>query len=174
MSQPVARTLANALTPERNRPVRSKGSKYGVKSTPGPLCNMLEYAPPAISSRSRDALSCMCGRSRPPAPRRQSQLSEMILTGPACLVGAQNVQIRNGTALVTPEHPVDQIGGSARGYLANSSSRQRSGHGHLRHDSERARIFMQTVVSPERAHMPLVVRTVLSASGLVCAELGRQ
>jgi energy-coupling factor transporter ATP-binding protein EcfA2 len=44
---------------------------------------------------------------------------------------------------------VDHIGGSARGYLANSSSCQRSGHHrHLRHDSDRARIFMQTVVYP--------------------------
>jgi hypothetical protein len=43
----------------------------------------------------------------------------------------------------------DQNGGSARGYLANSSNCQRSGHhGHLRHDSDRARIFMQTVVYP--------------------------
>ena len=38
-------------------------------------------------------------------------------------------------------------GGSARAYLADSL-RERSGHhGHPRHDSERARIFMQTVVS---------------------------
>jgi len=42
----------------------------------------------------------------------------------------------------------DQNGGSARAYLADSSCRQRSGHhGHRRHNSERARIFMQTVVS---------------------------
>jgi hypothetical protein len=49
-------------------------------------------------------------------------------------------------------------GGSARAYLADSSRRQRSSHhGHPRHDSERARILMQTVVFPERAHMPLMV-----------------
>jgi hypothetical protein len=58
--------------------------------------------------------------------------------------------IRSGAALTVTlgTRVADHIGGSARGYLANSSRRQRSSHhGHPQHDTERSWIFMQTVVS---------------------------
>jgi len=56
----------------------------------------------------------MCGKSRPSAPGLAASLSEIILIDSACLVGAQNIRIRNGARLDETRHPVDQIGGYTR------------------------------------------------------------
>ncbi len=65
---------------------------------------------------------------------------------------AQNVLIGMASLLTRHESWAVHNGGSARGYLAGLSRRQRSGHhGHPRTMASVPWIFIQTIVSPECA-----------------------
>jgi hypothetical protein len=77
---------------------------------------------------------------------------------------APNIQVCASKLLIGIQPISAQIGGSARAYLADSSGRQRSAimgiHGTIASVSW---IFMQTVVSPERAHVPRSARKTADA-----------
>jgi hypothetical protein len=96
-------------------------SKYEMSKH---LCAKLIYARHETLIHALDVhYSATCGRPWPHLLVRRQGMSKIICPRSVRLVGAQNVQIRNGPRLIRPRHPVDQIGGYARGLCHVGQSR---------------------------------------------------